>query len=63
MNFKITIEEHVTETFEVEANSIEEAMDITRNKYKNGEFVLENGNVTYRCMAVQEPMTTEWMGF
>ena len=63
MNFKITIEEHVTETFEVEANSIEEAIDITGNKYKNGEFVLENGNVTYRCMAVQEPIATEWMEF
>ncbi len=38
-------------------------MDITRNKYKKGEFVLENGNVTYRCMAVQEPIATEWMEF
>ena len=63
MNFKITIEEHVTETFEVEANSIEEAMDITENKYKNGEFVLENGNVTYRCMAAQEHIVTEWTEF
>ena len=63
MNFKITIEEHITETFEVDADSVEEAMDITAKKYRNSEFVLEAGNVTYKCMAVQEPIATEWIEF
>ena len=39
--FKIIIEEHVSEEFEVEAENIEEAFNIVEKKYYSGEFVLE----------------------
>lgn len=64
--FKITIEEHVTETFEVEANDLEEAMEIAEEKYHNGEFVLEPGEVTAKLMMAEDEYgaeTTEWVEF
>lgn len=42
----VTIEETVDQDFEVEASSMEEAEDIAREKYHNGEFVLEPGELT-----------------
>lgn len=63
--FKITIEEHISETFEVEANDIEEAMEIAEEKYNDGELVLEPGNVTAKLMMVDdgEGECTEWTEF
>lgn len=63
--YYITIEEHISENFEVEANSIEEAMQIAEEKYDNGEFVLENGNLTYKCMQADDRNgdCTEWTEF
>ena len=64
--FKVTIEEHVSETFEVEANDIEEAMNIAEDKYNNGEFVLEPGNLTYKNMMAESDDgkdVTEWVEF
>lgn len=43
--FMVTIEETVSQDFDVEANSQEEAIKIVRDKYRNGEFVLEPGNL------------------
>lgn len=63
--FKITIEEHISETFEVEANDIGEAMEIAEEKYNDGEFVLEPGNVTAKLMMADdgEGDCTEWTEF
>jgi len=63
--FKITIEEHISGTFEVEANDIEEAMEVAEEKYNNGEFVLEPGEVNTKLMMADdgEGNCTEWKEF
>ena len=63
--FKITIEEHISETFDVEANDIDEAMKVAEEKYNDGEFVLELGNVTAKLMMADdgEGDCTEWSEF
>lgn len=63
--FKITIEEMVSEDFEVEAETIEEAMKIAEDKYYNGEFVLEPGNLVCKQMMADdgEDDVTEWVEF
>lgn len=65
MKYIITIEEMISEDFEVEAESAEEAMNIAEEKYKKCEFVLEPGNLTFKQMAVISPEneTTEWTEF
>ena len=63
--FKITIEEHISETFDVKANDIDEAMEIAEEKYKDGEFVLEPGEVNAKLMMAEddEGNCTEWTEF
>lgn len=64
--FEITIEETVSQTFTVEANSMEEAMDIANEKYYDGEFVLEPGTLTGKQMMGYDPETdenTNWVDF
>ena len=65
MKYIITIEEMISEDFEVEAESAEEAMNIAEEKYKKCEFVLEPGNLTFKQMAVISPESeaTEWTEF
>ena len=43
--FTITIEETVSASFAVDANSIADALKIADEKYKNCEFVLEPGEL------------------
>lgn len=66
-NFKITIEEHISGVFYVEATDIEEAMEIAENKYKMGEFVVEpDGYPTAKLMMAEDDETgecTEWEEF
>lgn len=51
MIFTITIEETIDKDFEVEANSIEEAFEIVQEKYRECEFVLDEGScVTYKMI-------------
>ncbi|ERK48901.1 DpnD/PcfM family protein [Leptotrichia sp. oral taxon 879] len=64
--FKIIIEKHVSEEFEVEAENIEEAFNIAEKKYYSGEFVLEPGNVSYKLMfgeTVDRKESIEWIEF
>lgn len=64
--FKITIEEMVSQVFEVKANSLEEAMEIAEEKYNDGEFVLEPGELVCKQMMGEDPKTgeaTEWIEF
>lgn len=52
MTFKVTIEESVSDTFDVKASSIEEARKIAIDKYNNNEIVLEPGNLTSKRISV-----------
>jgi hypothetical protein len=63
--YKITIEEHISQTFEVEANNIDEAMEIAEEKYNDGEFVLEPGEVNAKLMMADDGDgdCTDWTEF
>lgn len=60
MKFLVNIEEVVTETFEIEANSVEEALEIAREKYDNGEMVLEPGELIETRASAYDEETGEW---
>ena len=62
---KVTIEEHISKTFEIEADTIEEAMQIAEDKYRSGEYTLENSCVTARLMSADDGNgdCTEWVEF
>lgn len=62
--FTIRIEEHISQTFEVAAEDIGKAMQIAEDKYRNGEIVLDNANVSARLMmAENDSEATEWVEF
>lgn len=63
--FTVTIEEIVSQDFEVIADDIDEAMEIAEEKYNNGEFVLESGELTYKQMMADDGNgdCTEWTEF
>ena len=65
--FKLTIEEHISGVFEVEAADIEEAMELAEEKYKMGEFVVEpDGYPTAKLMMAESEdgaECTEWEEF
>lgn len=63
--FTVTIEETVTQDFKVEAETAEEALRIAEEKYSDGEFVLEPGEVIAKKMAITSPINraTEWREF
>ena len=64
MKFTVTIEEHISQAFEVEADTIEEAMQIAEDKYRSGEFVLENPCVTAKLMMAENGnKQTPWEEF
>ena len=61
--YTIIIEEMVSQAFEVEATTAEKAMEVAEQKYRNGEFVLEPGDLVCTQMAVVDPSdeVTEWV--
>lgn len=63
--YKIAIEETIVDNFEVEANSLKEAIETAIQNYKKGEFVLEPGNLVSKQLAVIEPSydEPEWIKF
>lgn len=64
--YKVTIEEHISETFEIEAVDSEEAMQIAESRYYSGEYVLgSEASVTARLMKVSDGKKdeTEWTEF
>ncbi len=63
--FTIVIEETVSELFEIEADNAMQAMEIAKEKYKKGEFVLSPGEVITKQMAITSPESeaTEWDEF
>lgn len=50
--YVVAIEETVVQTFEVEANSQEEALRKVKTGYKNGNYVLESAEVQAKKMSV-----------
>ena len=52
--YQIVIEETIVDDFTVEADSPDEARSIAERKYKSGEFVIEDGEVQTRCIAVND---------
>ena len=65
MKYTITIEETCVKDFEIEADSAEEAYEMTKQKYKDGEFVLDPGDCQFRQIAITKPSdkATEWREF
>lgn len=64
MKITVTIEEHISQAFEVEADTLEEAMQIAEDKYRSGEFVLENPCVTKKLMMAENDYeVTLWEEF
>lgn len=44
-SFLVTVEERVSQDFVIQADSQEEAEELVRKLYKNGDLVLEPGNL------------------
>lgn len=64
--FVVTIEEKISEQFEVYADNIEEAMEIAKQKYNNSEFILAPGNLVCKQLQVcdtENNLNTEWNEF
>lgn len=64
--FVIDIEEAVVSSFEVEAETLEEAMEIAEEKYWRGEFIVCPGDVAARQMRASSEdfwEQTEWTEF
>lgn len=59
MKCKVTIEETLSHTFEVEARSIEEACGKVEKEYRNGSIVLEPGECVHRKISGYEEGTGE----
>ena len=60
MKFLVNIEEVVCGTFEIEAESIEEARKIVMRAYESGEVVLEPGELVEKRISVFDEATNEW---
>jgi hypothetical protein len=66
MKVFITIEETISDTFEIEENSVDKAVETAKSKYNSGEFIVESGNVTNRMIYGREENSeegTEWIKF
>ena len=63
--FKIAIEEHINQIFEVEAADLEEAMQLAEERYYKGEYVLDDVNVSAKLMSAEDGNGdyTEWVEF
>ena len=64
--FYVTIEEHHVQTFEIQADSLEEAMEIAETRYNNGELNVCNNNPQAKLMCAENESgedCTEWVEF
>jgi hypothetical protein len=64
--FKITIEEMISQSFDIEAETIEEAMEIAKRDYNDGYLVVDNGDLVAKQMMAEDEETketTEWVEF
>lgn len=64
--FKVTIEETISETFDIYATNAEEAEMIAINKYNNCDIILSPGELLYKQLVVSDADNnpkTEWREF
>lgn len=64
--FKITIEEMISQSFDIVAETIEEAMEIAERDYNDGYLVVDNGDLVAKQMMAEDEdnnETTEWVEF
>ena len=54
MIYKVTIEETVSDEFEVEADSEEEAFKIASKQYNDGKIVLEPGKLIFKQISIAD---------
>ena len=62
--FIVTIEETVSNDFEILAENVEKAKRIAEEKYKSGELILEPGNILSAQLKVENTdydNCTEWI--
>lgn len=59
MIYSITIEELISQEFKINANSIEEAVSIAKEKYNTGEFVLSPGTLVAKQIYAENKDATE----
>lgn len=64
--YYVTIEEVISETFEVMADSVDSAKKIAEKKYKHEEIILSPGNLIHKQMRIKNETHTEatkWIEF
>ena len=64
--FKVHIEEMIVQTFDIEAETMEEAMELAESDYNNGFLVVEDGQLVAKQMMAEDEETneaTEWVEF
>ena len=64
--FKVTIEETVSDEFEVTAENAVQAYKSAQEKYRQGKIVLEPGNLTAKQMMItdaKDRKVLEWTEF
>lgn len=57
---KVTIEECIEQTFEIDALDIFEAVEKAEEMYYNGDLVVDNGEVNERFISAVDPETQEY---
>jgi hypothetical protein len=65
MKIKVIIEEHISKEMEIEADSMEEAMEKAEDYYYNGEFAVDTLGIP-SCtlmMADDGQYQTDWVEF
>lgn len=68
-SIKVIIEETISQEFEVQVSEdskypLEDALKIAQEKYKNGEFIVDNGVLIEKQMTATDiNNSTEWIKF
>ena len=57
---KVTIEERVEQTFEIDALDIFEAVEKAEKMYYDGDLVVDNSEVSERFISAVDPETHEY---
>ena len=62
MKVRVTIEEIISQKFEVEVSSLDNAYDEVRQMYKDGKLVLENPSLTEANVMIPDEYgeETDW---
>lgn len=65
MKYEVIVEEMVSDVFEIDADSEEEAISKVINMYKAEDIVLSPGNLEYKQIAIIKPNIekSNWVKF